>query len=129
MARDWPDGTVLVTGDIDNDLHPEAVIATQESIEIVGLIVTAIGTRKGPTAHFRTAEKTERQETMRDVSFAPEGFRPTAVVPRETIAVGEPRIGPLIVEEALSTTVVPPGCTLTVLESGSMLIDLPAKES
>jgi len=35
MARDWPGGAVLATGDIDNDLRPEAVIATRESIEIV----------------------------------------------------------------------------------------------
>ncbi len=99
-----------------------------ETIEIVGLIVTAIGTRKGPKPHFRGAENSDRREAVRDVSFAPEGFRPTAIVPREAIAVGQPRIGPMIVEEALSTTVVPPGCTLVVLESGSMLIDLPAKE-
>ncbi len=35
LASAWPEGTVLATGDIDNDLHPEAVIATKESIEIV----------------------------------------------------------------------------------------------
>ena len=35
LSKAWPDGTVVVTGDVDNDLHPEAVIATQESIEIV----------------------------------------------------------------------------------------------
>jgi hypothetical protein len=38
-------------------------------------------------------------------------------------------MGPLIVEEALSTTVVPPGCGVTVLESGSLMIELPAKET
>ena len=101
----------------------------QESIEIVGLIVTAIGLRKGPAAHFGKPEMTGRTETKRNVAFAPGGFRPTAIVPRETIAMGATRMGPMIVEEALSTTVVPPNCKLTVLESGSMLIELPAKEN
>ena len=100
-----------------------------ESIEIVGLIVTAIGQRKGPSAHFRDAERTGRTGTKRDVSFARGGFQPTAIVPREIMAVGETSTGPMVVEEALSTTVVPPGCSVTVLESGSMLIELPAKEN
>ena len=100
-----------------------------ESIEIVGIIVTAIGQRKGPAAHFSKAEHTERTESTRKVSFASGGFRPTAVVPRETIAGGKTWMGPLIVEEALSTTVVPPGCGVTVLESGSLMIELPAKET
>jgi N-methylhydantoinase A len=100
-----------------------------ESVEIVGMVVTAIGQRKGPAAHFRKAESTGRKETTRDVSFALGGFQPTAIVQRETIGVGETRVGPMIVEEALSTTVVPPGCKLTVLESASMLIELPAEEN
>jgi len=100
-----------------------------ESVEIVGMVVTAIGQRKGPAAHFRKAESTGRNETTRDVSFARGGFQLTAIVRRETIGVGETRVGPMIVEEALSTTVVPPGCKLTVLESGSMLIELPAQEN
>jgi tetratricopeptide (TPR) repeat protein len=32
----WPAGAVMVTGDLDNDLRPEAVIATASAIEIIG---------------------------------------------------------------------------------------------
>lgn len=100
-----------------------------ETIEIVGLIVSAIGIRNGPTAHFGNVQEVERSETTRDVSFAPEGYRATPILPREKIPVNQPRVGPMIIEEALSTTVVPPHCTLTVLESGSLLIELPVQEN
>jgi N-methylhydantoinase A len=97
-----------------------------EAIEIVGLIVTAIGVRKGPPAHFRKTEKRGRPESIRGVYFRPNGFQDTLIVQREDLSVGENRMGPMIVEEALSTTVVPPGCRLSVLDSGSMLLELPA---
>lgn len=100
-----------------------------ESIEIVGVIATAIGLRKGPAAHFGKAEQTGRSETTRSVYFREGGFQPTAIVARETIPIGKSQVGPMVIEEALSTTVVPPGCKLTVLESGSMLVELPAKEN
>ncbi len=35
LGWDWPKGTVMATGDVDNDLRPEAVVATSESIEVV----------------------------------------------------------------------------------------------
>jgi N-methylhydantoinase A len=95
-----------------------------EVVEIVGLIVTAIGSRKGPEAHFRSNGAAAAGEVSRDVYFADGGFRPTAVVHRESLPVGEPRPGPVIVEEALSTTLVPPGAELVVHESGSLLITL-----
>jgi N-methylhydantoinase A len=96
-----------------------------EVVEIVGLIVTAIGTRTGPSARFRSTKKRSAGKDERDVYFHPGGYTETTVVQREALTVGEERIGPLIVEEALSTTLVPPGCRLTVHESGSLVIDLP----
>jgi len=35
LSEGWPAGAVMVTGDIDNDLRPEAVIATTTTIEII----------------------------------------------------------------------------------------------
>jgi cytochrome c-type biogenesis protein CcmH/NrfG len=36
LTEAWPAGAVMATGDLDNDLRPEAVIATATAIEIVG---------------------------------------------------------------------------------------------
>ena len=95
-----------------------------EVVEIVGLIVTAIGSRKGPEAHFSSNGAGPADELSRDVYFADGGFRPTAVVQRKSLGAGETREGPVIVEEALSTTLVPRGAGLRVHESGSLLITL-----
>ena len=35
LTQAWPAGSVMVTGDLDNDLRPEAVIATATTIEII----------------------------------------------------------------------------------------------
>ena len=35
LTQGWPTGTVLATGDLDNDLRPEAVIATATALEII----------------------------------------------------------------------------------------------
>ena len=93
-----------------------------ELVEVVGLVVTASGARQGPAAQLmsRTAEPAE--ETTRDVYFAGEGFQETTVLQRASLPVGEVRQGPAIVEEALSTTLVPPGARLRVHESGSLII-------
>jgi N-methylhydantoinase A len=95
-----------------------------EAVEIVGLIVTAIGTRRGPTASFRVLADGQASENSRAVYFSQGGFQETAVVQREALRAGDAREGPLVVEEALSTTLVPPGSRLSVHPSGSLLVDL-----
>jgi N-methylhydantoinase A len=99
----------------------------EEIVEIVGLIVTAIGTRKGPDARFRETNGRKAAEGVRDVYYRPGGYLETAVVQREALRVDEVRSGPLVIEEALSTTLAPPGTRLTVHASGSLVIDLPGK--
>jgi N-methylhydantoinase A len=95
-----------------------------EVVEIVGLIVTAIGTRRGPTGSFRVPAGGEALESSRPVYFSRGGFQETAVVQREALRAGDVREGPIVVEEALSTTLVPPGSRLSVHTSGSLLVDL-----
>jgi tetratricopeptide (TPR) repeat protein len=36
LTQGWPTGSVMATGDLDNDLRPEAVIATATALEIIG---------------------------------------------------------------------------------------------
>ena len=57
----------------------------------------------------------------RDVLF--DGVEhPSATVTRDELGVGTRLHGPLIVEEATATTVVPPGCTLEVDRYGSLVV-------
>ena len=100
-----------------------------EVVETVGVIVSAIGRRAGPAAHFRPTRREEPIVSARDVYFATRGFVPTDVAQRDALHPGEARPGPLVVEEALATTLVPPYASLRVHESGSLLIDLDKAES
>ena len=99
-----------------------------EVVEIVGLIVTASGRRTGPQAHFSTHEGADAGRSTRDVFFHSTGSCETAIVQRSSLAAGTEFAGPAIVEEELSTTVVPPGATVTVHPTGSLVVTL-AKEA
>ena len=62
------------------------------------------------------------------VVFAGAGNRPvraeTVFLARDRLPVGEPIPGPAVVLQTDSTTVVPPGCTLTAAAGGNLLIAL-----
>jgi N-methylhydantoinase A len=95
-----------------------------ELVEIVGIIVTAIGERQGPPARFASPEIGGAAETTRSVYFDGHGFADVAIVQRGALEIDVPRAGPAIVEEALSTTVVPPGASVTLHASQSLIIDV-----
>jgi N-methylhydantoinase A len=69
------------------------------------------------------------EKTSRSVYFRPGGVQETVILQRESLPVGETWQGPLIVEEDLSTTLIPPGSRLSVHESGSLVIELLKKEA
>lgn len=86
-----------------------------QSVEIYGLRVTAIGTvpkpefpKFGPSGALAEAEKEER-----DVYFDGQ-FVPTKVYTREKIPVLSEIQGPAIVDQLDTTTVIPPGFTAKV---------------
>jgi len=62
-------------------------------------------------------------ERSRGVVFAGSEHA-TSVVTREDRVTGARLEGPLVVEETSATTVVPPGCELTVHRYGSLIISL-----
>ncbi|MCI0633080.1 MAG: hypothetical protein L0206_04070, partial [Actinobacteria bacterium] len=95
-----------------------------EIVEIVGLVVTATGRRAGLRAVFPGTNGGPGTTTGRLVYFPPDGFQETPIIQRDSLAGHERYAGPLIVEEALSTTLVPPGWQLSVHTSGSLLIEL-----
>jgi N-methylhydantoinase A/oxoprolinase/acetone carboxylase beta subunit len=54
--------------------------------------------------------------------FAPDGFRATSVYARGRLAAGTRLAGPAIVEQPDTTTVIPPGWTAAVEDSGNLRI-------
>jgi N-methylhydantoinase A len=97
-----------------------------EVIEIVGVSVTAAGGRGDVVPGFSEfGRDLDAPESVRQVFFAPGGFEETTIVQRSALSSGMKRLGPLIIEEALSTTLVPPGAQVMVHESGSLVIALP----
>ena len=65
---------------------------------------------------------------MRRVWFATTGFVDTPVLAREAIAKESSFVGPAIVEQMDTTTVIPPGAQVRVDRSGYLHIDLRPKE-
>ena len=89
-----------------------ATSSPDEVVEIVGVIVTAIGRRAGRTAHFSDsrAHAMDAERLTRASTFARGGFLETDDRPARARCSGDARSrARLIVEEALSTTLVPPG--------------------
>jgi N-methylhydantoinase A len=93
-------------------------------VEIVGVVVTATGERPGIGGRFTDADRELALDVTRPVYFGDTGWQDVTIVQREGLEPGSTRNGPLVVEERLSTTLVPPGAQLTVHASGSLLIDL-----
>ena len=81
--------------------------------------------RRGARPRERSASRTAppRRRT-RPVCFGADGFLETPILSATRSPPGDVGEGPLIVEEALSTTVVPPRRALAVHESGSLLITI-----
>ena len=63
-----------------------------------------------------------RRRSGRATCSSTESSTPTAILRRDELGVGAELEGPLVVEEVTATTVVPPGCTLSVDRYGSLVI-------
>lgn len=95
---------------------------TSEPIEIV--ILRASGTVQSPKHDPSiTVEEGTAHRGQRDVHFPETGGVTTNVYERGLLAAGTTIEGPAIVEEASSTTMVPPDVTATVTEYGNLLLD------
>ena len=96
----------------------------EEPLELVNLRVR--GTGKVPRPSLPLARPGEAQSAlkgMRDVYFREtRGTLPTSIYDRELLGSGSTLQGPAIVEEATSTTLIPPGFKGDVDENGNILI-------
>ena len=95
-------------------------------IEIVGVVVTAVGDRPQVLGRFHEEAGTSvtATEGKRTVYFADTGWLDATILQRHALGPGVQYPGPLVVEERLSTTLVDPNATLTAHASGSLLIQL-----
>ncbi|MEM9056890.1 MAG: hydantoinase/oxoprolinase family protein [Pseudomonadota bacterium] len=94
---------------------------TAAPVEFVNLRVAALGTlnkfRNKPAGPAAGAPHLGE----RDIVFAGAAQR-TPIVARDRLPAAFTAAGPLVVEEQSATTVVPPGWTLSVEDSGSMIL-------
>lgn len=88
----------------------------EQTVEIYGLLVTAIGTV--PKPEFPTYEPggtlADALKETRDVYFEEEGYVNTNVYNRELIPAFSEITGPAIVDQLDTTTVIPPNFTAKV---------------
>ncbi len=97
--------------------------APDEPVQLVNLRLAARGTvRKPGTPRPEVREDHRpRPETHRPVHFSGEGFLETPVFSRASLPAGSHLQGPAVIEEAVSTTLVPPGFSVQVDRSGNLL--------
>jgi N-methylhydantoinase A len=97
-----------------------------EVIELIHVKVTATGRTEKPQLARRSAAGPIAPKGERAVWFrAQRGWLPTLVYEREELPAGAELVGPLIVEEAMSTTLVHSGQSLRVDEYGNLVITIP----
>jgi len=104
-----------------------------EDVEVVNLRAQAVGplTTDTVTVHPGTPAgpaRLDRRATQgadfREVVFDSKVHR-TRLLERETLEPGQTYPGPLIINEASCTTVVPPGCRVSLLAGRHLLVELP----
>ena len=104
-----------------------------EPIEVVSVRVAGIGRidKPAPTPLLASPEKGGPTEIeRRPVRFTRDGDRiTTAILDRSALGAGHELAGPAIVEEANSTTVVPPGWSGRIDDLGNIWLRLTARSS
>lgn len=94
-----------------------------EVIEIVNMSVTGVSPGSVKLPPYRHGGVI-REQRRRQVYFAGDGFRDTAVLHRDSLPAGASLTGPAIIQEVDSTTLLEPGDSLNVDERGSLIIQL-----
>jgi N-methylhydantoinase A len=102
--------------------------APEESADVVSLRVSAIGRLSKPAlpeiARGSPEPPVQARKASRTVVFAGHGEQDTAVYDRTALLAGNVIVGPAVIEEAASTTVVEPGDQVTVNQYGHLVMQL-----
>ncbi|WP_306054164.1 hydantoinase/oxoprolinase family protein [Natronococcus wangiae] len=121
--------TVPVDGSFDPDAVGERFHAAHEraygyrmgeAVEVVTLRTSA--TVEGASPTVRHAGSGDARIGAREAQFPGYGARETAVYDRDRLEPGTTVSGPAVLEQAESTTVVPPSWTGEVLEDGTLVM-------
>ena len=100
--------------------------------EIINLRLVAFGKVVKPTRKEQASESSDASKHLkgkRDVFFEEsEGFVSTPIYDGDTMRCGNIVEGPAIVEQRVTTVVVPPGARLEVTKYGDYIMDLPVQE-
>jgi N-methylhydantoinase A len=112
-----------------HQLHEQiyAFKAVDEVTEWVNLRVTAVGRSPDislPEKKSASGEPNAEAKQSRRVFFFDRGFKEVPVYERDALPAGTELQGPCLIEEVISTTVVPPEWHLTVDDRGCLLLNL-----
>jgi N-methylhydantoinase A len=133
LTKPVPDGDVVagihtLIDQFDDEHHREFGYRLPEElteVEIVNLRTTLVGRVDDPPEPKYEPSAERAGEVTGRVYFVGEGERIDApYVERDGLAVGEELQGPVVITEWDSTTVVPPRSTVTVQETGDLVIAL-----
>lgn len=97
----------------------------QERIEIINLRVAVVDEVPELRLEAQAGDQGEPEvHSEREVYFSDEGMRKTKVYRRPQLQSGHELVGPSLVEERTSTTVIPPGVSAHVDPHGNLVVDL-----
>jgi N-methylhydantoinase A len=91
-------------------------------VEIVTARLTAVAPRPAPPPEPASAGTADHEPSMRPVWFQATGFVDTPILDRDAVGRDDRIIGPAIIEQMDTTTVVPPGWTATVDAANNLLL-------
>ena len=93
-----------------------------EIVELVLINMTALGVNESPGLAPLPAGAPAAPIDERPVYFNPAGWVPTLIYSREELPPGAELVGPAVIEEAMSTTLVHPGERVDVDDYGNLLV-------
>ena len=93
-----------------------------EIVELVLINMTALGVNESPGLATLRAGAPAVPIDERPVYFNPAGWVPTRIYRREDLPPGAELVGPTVIEEAMSTTLVHPGERVDVDDYGNLLV-------
>ena len=103
-----------------------------ETVEFVNLRVKSVGKNPAltlPKGQGGLDRATEAMKETRDVHFEGTGWLPIPIYERERLSVGSRLKGPCIIEETISTALLPPGWSGLVDEYGNIIMTLEGAEA
>lgn len=96
--------------------------APGERVEVTAVRIVGLGVLPSPDALVGQASTVARPTGDRDVWFPGPGFVTSSVLDRSALRPGEVVLGPAVIEQLDSTTILPPAWQATAHPSGSLVL-------